>query len=125
MNAMDVTRRSRQMWIIDFGEMSLEDASKYELPFGYVQENVKPLRDDNNDLQRRTNWWRLGRSGSDLKKARAGQTRMIVTPRVAKHRLFIWVSSELLPDARLYAFVRDDDYFLGVLHFVFMKFGHG
>jgi hypothetical protein len=39
-----------------------------------------------------------------------------VTPRVAKHRLFAWVNSEVLADSRLYVFTRPDDYFLGILH---------
>jgi hypothetical protein len=28
----------------------------------------------------------------------------------------VWTSSDLVPDARLYAFARDDDYFFGVVH---------
>ena len=35
---------------------------------------------------------------------------------VSKHRLFAWVDTSILPDHRLFAFARDDDYFLGVLH---------
>lgn len=38
-----------------------------------------------------------------------------MTPAVSKHRLFVWLSPETLPDHRLYAFVREDDYFFGVL----------
>ncbi len=42
-NAMDVTRRPRDVWIIDFGaEMPLEEAALYELPFEYVETHVKP-----------------------------------------------------------------------------------
>jgi type II restriction/modification system DNA methylase subunit YeeA len=116
MNATDVTRRSRNMWIIDFGEMNIDEASQYEMPFSYVVANVKPERETNNDYQRRTYWWRLGRSGTELKERKFGKNRIIVTPRVAKHRIFIWASADLLPDARLYAITRDDDYFLGILH---------
>ena len=43
-------------------------------------------------------------------------SRYIVTPRVAKHRLFIWTKTETLPDDGVYAILRDDDYFFGVLH---------
>ncbi len=55
-------------------------------------------------------------SGSDFREAKAGKARLIATPRVAKHRVFAWVSPELVPDSRLYVFARDDDYFFGVLH---------
>ena len=40
----------------------------------------------------------------------------IATPRVSKHRLFVWVSSDTLPDSAVIAFARDDDYFFGILH---------
>jgi type II restriction/modification system DNA methylase subunit YeeA len=116
MNASDLTGRARGMWIIDFGEMDLEVACLYEAPFEYVQKNVKPQRDDNRDRQRRTYWWRLGRSGGDFKKAKSNLGRVIVTPRVARHRLFVWAPLELVPDSRLFAFSRDDDYFFGILH---------
>ena len=73
LNASDITGRSRKMWIIDFGDLKMEDAALYEAPFEYVKRNVKPLRDENNDRQRKVFWWRLGRSGSDFKKAKAGK----------------------------------------------------
>jgi hypothetical protein len=116
MNASNITGHQRNMWIIDFGEMEILEAAYYEMPFEYVKKNIKPFRDKNNDLQRRTYWWRLGRSGGDLKTAKQGKNRIIVTPRVAKHRMFIWADIELVPDSRLFAFTRDDDYFFGILH---------
>jgi type II restriction/modification system DNA methylase subunit YeeA len=116
MNATDITRRPRNMWIIDFDEMSLKDASLFEDPFEYVKRHVKPLRDTNNDRQRRTHWWRLGRSGSDLKQAKADKMRMLITPRVSRHRIFIWASNELVPDSAVVAFARHEDYFLGIIH---------
>ena len=42
--------------------------------------------------------------------------RYIATPRLAKHRLFVWLDHSVLPDHQLYIFARDDDYFFGVLH---------
>jgi len=115
-NASDLTKRERGLWIIDFGESSLEDAAGYEKPFEYVRDKVKPLRDANRDRQRREKWWRLGRSGCDLRQAVSGIDRFIATPRVAKHRLFQWVPSTTLPDTRVVAIAREDDYFFGVLH---------
>src|SRR5690606_31215337 len=70
----------------------------------------------NRDRQRRTFWWRLGRSGGDLRQAVEGLSRVIATPRVAKHRLFVWAPPRLLPDSAVVVFARDDDYFFGVLH---------
>ena len=61
-------------------------------------------------------WWQHGETVPGLRAAIAPLQRFIVTPRVARHRLFVWVPTETLPDSRLYAFARDDDYFFGVLH---------
>jgi hypothetical protein len=45
-----------------------------------------------------------------------GLDRYIATPITAKHRLFVWVQADTLPDHQLIVFARDDDYTFGVLH---------
>src|SRR6266545_434739 len=45
MNAKDITSRWSNTWIIDFAEMALDEASRYEQPFSYVRDVVKPVRD--------------------------------------------------------------------------------
>ena len=98
LNGQDMTRRPSDRWIIDFADMSKETAALYEAPFEYVRQNVKPLRDKNNDRSRRENWWRLGRSGADLRAACGPLSRVIATPRVSKHRSFSWIAPQVLPD---------------------------
>ncbi|MCB1362930.1 MAG: class I SAM-dependent DNA methyltransferase [Rhodobacteraceae bacterium] len=116
LNGTDITRRDSGRWIINFGEMNESDASLFEVPFEYVRCKVKPLRDRNRDRQRRENWWRLGRSGTDLKRATAPLHRAIFTPRVAKHRLFVWAAAEVVPDSAVVVIARDDDTTFGILH---------
>jgi len=116
LNASEITGRSSNRWIIDFDDLSVRDAAQYELPFEYLKKNVKPFRDKNRDRQRRTFWWRLGRSGSEFAAAKRGKARVVLTPRVSKHRVFVWMTSEVVPDSAVVAFARDDDYFFGVLH---------
>lgn len=118
-NGQDIVRRPSDTWIVDFGEMPEAEAAYYELPFRYVESEVKPGRLTNNDRQRRENWWRLGRSGSDLKRALESHTRQILTPRVAKHRLFVFASARVLPDSRLFSIVRDDDTTFGILQSIY------
>ena len=79
MNGSDITGRPRGMWIINFAEMMMEEASLYESPFEYVRKNIKPFRLKNRDWQRRT-WWRLGRSGRDWQEAVKPLERYIATP---------------------------------------------
>ncbi|WP_339098336.1 class I SAM-dependent DNA methyltransferase (plasmid) [Deinococcus sp. VB142] len=114
-NGMDITRRPSDTWIIDFDLMTEEQARQYLLPFAYVEERVKPERLKNRDKQRSTFWWRLGRSGSDLKRASQSKRRLLATPRVAKHRLWVWVPAGTLPDSRVLAVTKDDDFTFGVL----------
>ncbi len=116
-NAMDLTRRPRGMFVIDFGATMPEaDAALYEIPFEYLREKVYPSRRDNNREVYRLKWWLHGEPRPDMRDALAGLSRFIITPRVSKHRLFCWLSSETLADSATFAFARDDDYFFGVLH---------
>lgn len=56
-NGLDLTRRPRDWWIIDFGtRMTEEDAALYETPFDYVKSHVKPLRNGNNREAYRRYW---------------------------------------------------------------------
>jgi type II restriction/modification system DNA methylase subunit YeeA len=116
LNGSDITGRSSDRWIVNFGELTQAEAAFYEAPFEYVREVVKPARDSNRDKSRQENWWRLGRSGRDLVNASLGLSRAIFTPRVAKHRLFVWTSPNVVPDSRVVIVCRDDDTTFGVLH---------
>ncbi len=115
-NGQDLTRRPSDTWVIDFVEMSEEDASLYEYPFEYVREHVKPVRDQSRDRRMRLKWWLHGRPRPALRRAIQDLPRFIATPEVAKYRIFVWIDADAVPDHRLHAFARDDDYFIGVLH---------
>jgi len=116
LNGMDITRRPSDRWIVNFAEMPEPEASLYERPFEFVRDTVKPVRDRNRDPQRREHWWRLGRSGRDLAEATKGLKRAIFSPRVAKHRLFVWASAAVIPDSRVVVIAREDDTAFGILH---------
>jgi hypothetical protein len=64
------------------------------LPFEYVREHVKPLRDKNNRKHRRENWWLHNDNNPKLRKALSRLSRCIVTPETAKHRVFVWMLDE-------------------------------
>jgi hypothetical protein len=51
-----------------------------------------------------------------MRRAVAELSRFIATPRVAKHRVFVFLDATTLPDSRVAAIAREDDYFFGVLH---------
>ena len=116
LNGQDVAKRPSDTWIVDFGsDMPLTVASLYERPFQQVIEHVKPERDKNNDRGRRENWWRFGRTGADLRAASQDLPRVIITPRVAKFRYFIWADGKASPDSRLCVVARSDSQTFGLL----------
>ena len=116
-NAMDITRRLSNTWIIDFGtDMPEAEACFYEAPFSYILEHVKPARQKNNREAYRKYWWRHAEPRVGMRKALTHLSRYIATPRVAKHRLFVWLASAVLPDSRLYIVAREDDTTFGILH---------
>jgi hypothetical protein len=116
-NGIDVTRRARDGWVIDTGESMTEaQASLYETPFAHIVTDVKSARLLNNDRIRRTFWWRFGRNGASLRAALLPIPRYVNTPRVAKHRLFVWQSKLSIPDTATVAIARADNTTFGILH---------
>ncbi|MYH64792.1 MAG: class I SAM-dependent DNA methyltransferase [Chloroflexi bacterium] len=115
-NGSDLVKVLRNYWIIDFQDMDIEQAREFEAPFEYVERVIRPVRETNNSKKRRENWWKLGASGRDYREKSVGLSRQIFTPRVAKHRLFVWVGENVFPGDAVVAIARDDDYFFGVLH---------
>jgi type II restriction/modification system DNA methylase subunit YeeA len=117
-NGSGITGRPQNKWIIDFGvDMTEAEAQRYKLPFQHVLEKVKHVRDEVNSETRTTQlWWLHQRSRPEMRQALSNLARYIATPRVAKHRLFVWQNMNVLPDSAVVAIARDDDYFFGVLH---------
>ncbi|MFZ4537569.1 type IIL restriction-modification enzyme MmeI, partial [Propionivibrio sp.] len=116
-NAMNITRRPSDTWIVDFGtDMSEADAALYELPFEYVTQYVKPEREKNNREAYRKFWWRHAEARPGMRTAIKPHNRFIATPAVSKHRLFIFLDASVLPDQATLAVARADDTNLGILH---------
>ena len=116
-NGMDLTRRPAGKWIVDFGlKMSVGDAALYEEPFRWVKERVYPMRQRNRIEVHRLDWWHHLRPRPEMWRALEGLSRYIGTPRVAKHRLFVWLDSRVCPDSATIAIARDDDTTFGILH---------
>ena len=114
-SGVDLVRRSRGKWTVDFGLMPLEEAELYEMPFEYVREHVLPARESRRD-DYQGQWWRYARPRLEMRRALRGLSRFVVTPALAQHRIFVWMPPEVLCNQQTLVFARDDDYFFGVLH---------
>lgn len=114
LNAEHVVKRKVNPWIVDFTGMTEQDASRYDAPFAHVQKHVVPERTAAHFSK--YPYWLFWRPRPELTMATSALGRVLLTPRVSKHRLFVWVSPEALYDSAVVVFARSDDYFFGVLH---------
>jgi len=118
--AMDIVRRPEDRWVIDFGpNSSSTEAACFEAPFSFAEEVVKPYRDQVRDEKTRIKWWLYERPRPKLVSKLSPLARYIATPRVAKHRIFIWLEKACNPDTAIDAIARDDDTNFGILHSTF------
>lgn len=116
-NGMDVTRRPADKWIIDFRwTMDEQEAALYEAPFDHARLYVHPEREKNRREAYAKNWWRHVEPRQGMWTKLEKVARFIVTPTVAKHRLFAWETRSTCPDHQLIAIARDDDTTFGILH---------
>ena len=116
-NGMDLTRRPSGRWIVDFGDTIDEgQAALFEVPFGYIKEHVKPIRQGNREKASREFWFRHWNPRPGMWRALGSLSRYIATPRVAKHRLFVWLDARVCPDCQLIVIARGDDTTFGILH---------
>lgn len=115
-NGQDLTRRPTDKWIVDFGtHMSETDASLYEAPFSHVLRSVKPERMKVRRERTKRLWWIHEEARVALREALTTLPRFIATPRVAKHRFFVFLDATVLPDTRLNVIARADDLTFGIL----------
>lgn len=116
-NGMDVTRRLSDTWIIDFGwTMGEADAAFYALPFAHLVTAVKSIRLKNSREAYRRFWWRHVEPRPGMWRALVELTRYSATARVAKHRVFVWMPNNVVPDCQLIVIARDDNATFGILH---------
>lgn len=116
-NSRDIVQNSSNRWIIDFAvERNENEVAKYQAPYSYLKQHVYPKRRNNNRATRAQYWWLFGEPVPPLRPMLNNLNRYIVTPRVSKHRIFVWLETDTLPSDALIAIMRDDDYFFGVLH---------
>ncbi len=115
-NGRDLTDEPRNTMIIDaFGMNESELRNKFPGPYQHLLELVKPERYQKQRAGHRDRWWIFGEPRSTFRPALKGLQRFVVTPQVAKHRVFQFLSGEILPDDKLIAIALEDAWFLGVL----------
>ncbi|MBD1884272.1 class I SAM-dependent DNA methyltransferase [Microcoleus vaginatus] len=116
LNGRDILQTSRNMKVIDLYGLSEQEVSqKYPQAYQWIIERVKPERAQNNRAVYRENWWVYGEPRARFRPALRNLSRYIATVETAKHRIFVFLNRDVLPDNMLIAIALDDAYFLGVL----------
>ena len=115
-NGLDLTRRPLDRWLVHFGERAELEAARFEAPFRWVRERVRPRREESSASAERRDWWLLARRAPAMRAAIGPLRRYLATPEVSKHRVFVWIDPRVVPDKNLVVIAKDDDATFGVLH---------
>ena len=121
LNGTNILKRTEPRFMIDFGpNVSQMDAALYEGPFEHLRKAYDEYRiaslDKKRKIEIRADWWLHRRTGASLREAILALPRYVVTPRVGKFRIFVWMDLSALPDSAAFAIARDDDTTFGILH---------
>ena len=115
-NGRDLTQSPRNVFVIDLLGLTADEArQRFPEVYEHLLRTVKPERDVNRRKVRRENWWLLGESQPRHRQAVSALRRYIATSMTARHRLFLFLSANALPDQGLVAIALDDALHLGVL----------
>ncbi|MGF9692925.1 DNA methyltransferase [Rhizobium sp. 0TCS1.26] len=122
-NGRDLMASSRDLMIIDMFGLSAEEVrSHYPEVYQHLLTTVKPERDTNRDADIKRRWWLFGRTRDEIRPALENIDRYIVTVETAKHRVFQFLESAIIPDNKLFIIALFDAYSLGKLSSKFHVF---
>jgi hypothetical protein len=76
--------------IIDFADMSEEEARTYDLPYQHARTRVRPYRMTVNRKAHRDRWWQYGDVRQGLRAAIRPLSRVLVSAQTTKYLCFVW-----------------------------------
>jgi len=120
-NGRDITQISRDVMVIDlFGSKEANVRDLFPEVYQWILERVKPVRvakagRTKDSQEYASNWWLFGKPRPTLRESLDNLNRYIATSETAKHRFFVFLDVEILPDNMLVNIASDDAYILGIL----------
>ncbi len=112
----ELMEHTKNRYVLNFTGMTAEEVSQeYPRLFQVILDRVKPHRDSNRDAAFRNRWWLWGRPRPDMQMQLNKSLRYIATCRTARHRVFSFLPSSTIPDAKVIAISLQDAWYLGVL----------
>jgi type II restriction/modification system DNA methylase subunit YeeA len=104
-----------ERWIIDFDDMSIEEASDYQLPFEKVKQTIPLERQNNRNEKLKLNWWKYEGKRIEMRKAISTLSFYFTVPRVSKWAIFIPAPLNWLPGDKSVVVASEDFYIFGIL----------
>ncbi|MCC6648926.1 MAG: N-6 DNA methylase [Polyangiaceae bacterium] len=119
----EVNTNPRQLfdrYVVNFGQLTLEEASAWPDLLAILRERVKPERDAlppknswNRDVAKR--WWQFGATRPELRAALSLVKRCLVTARVSKHLMLSFQPPDRTFSEQLYVFALGEQTAFAVL----------
>lgn len=115
LNGRDLMQRPRGLYVVDLHGVTIEELKAMPALYQRLREKVFPQREQMRDKARRERWWLFGRSNREMRAALAGLPKYIATCRTARHRVFVRLDGDVVPDTKLVVIAHDSPFVLGVL----------
>lgn len=97
-----------QRFVIDFGQMELQEARRWPDLIRIVEERVKPERLAQNDEGARRRWWQFIRPRPELRSRIVGYSRVLVRALTSKHFAFVFLPAGIIYDQTLIVFALEE-----------------
>lgn len=105
----DTPTHSPHRFVIDFNDMSLDEAARWPDLLEIVRQKVKPIREKQKREARQKYWWQYGERNPGLRKALDGLKRSIVCCQISKYLSFVFVPTTIMCSHRTVV-IADDSY---------------
>jgi hypothetical protein len=99
-------------YVIDFGEMTEDEAKRYPELFDIIERRVKPERAKCNRDRLREKYWQFGETRPGLRRALLGLERFLCHPFTSKHLAFSFLPSGTYLASPHYAIASSENHFL-------------
>jgi hypothetical protein len=100
--------QSARRFVIDFGDMSLDETKRFPNALAVLDERVRPARErlkaTGADAEHRKYWWRFASVRKELRERATAMPRLLATARVAKHSMFAFIPSGWTPSDQVVLF---------------------
>jgi len=112
----DDPEQKHHRYVINFGDMSEEEARAWPDLMAIVEEKVKPDRLLDNRPSYSKYWWQYAEKRGELSRALAGRHRALVISRHTHYASFGWLPTNVVFSEALVVFADDRDCFFSVMH---------